>query len=103
MLLQTHHKHFLHSPDAFAEYGAKLISYTSQEEPEQRYPQQGIHNAKDPSTLCMWRSVAKTCREESRDRGTRYHFHAMTCDLIVGYNKMTQICICIVSFRRFCI
>lgn len=73
MLLQTHHKHFLHSPDAFAEYGAKLISYTSQEEPEQRYPQQGIHNAKDPSTLCVWRSVAKTCREETLEVETEEH------------------------------
>lgn len=73
MMLHTHHKHFLHSPDAFAEYGAKLISHTSQEEPKQRYPQQGIHNAKDPSTLCVWRSVAKTCREETLEVETDEH------------------------------
>ena len=29
VLLQTHHKHSLHSGDALAEYGAQLIPYTS--------------------------------------------------------------------------
>lgn len=38
VLPQTHHKHFLHSGDALAEYGAELISHTGQQEAEQRYP-----------------------------------------------------------------
>lgn len=66
VLLQTHHKHSLHSGDALAEYGAELIPYTSQEEAEQRYPKQRIDNAEDPSTFCVGGGVPKTCREVRR-------------------------------------
>lgn len=80
MLIQTHHKHFLHPANAFAEYGTKLISHTSQEEAEQRYPQQRIDNAEDLSTLCVRRDVPKTCREDRRKWRLRNisPFHAKT-------------------------
>lgn len=66
MLLRTYHKHSLHSGDALAEYGAELIPYTCQEEAEQRYPEQRIDDAEDPSTFCVGGRVPKTCREVRR-------------------------------------
>lgn len=63
LIPQTHHKHCLHSGDAFAEYGAELIAYSSQKESEQRDPEQRVDDAEDPSTFCVGRAVPKTCRE----------------------------------------
>jgi len=65
VLLQTHHKHFLHFGDAFAKDGAKLISNTSQKETKQRYPQQSIDNTEYSSAFSVGRDVSKTCREHS--------------------------------------
>lgn len=53
MLILTHHKHFLHSADPFAEYAAQLVAHTGQEEAEQRYSKQSVDNAKDPPTFCV--------------------------------------------------
>lgn len=75
-ILQTHHKHFLHSGDALAEYGTELISYTGQKEAEQRYPQQRVDNAEDPSTFCVRRDVPKTCR------GREIYHHVMLSHVI---------------------
>lgn len=66
MFIYTHHKHFLHSANPFAEYAAQLIAHTSQEEAEQRYSEQSVDNAKDPPTLCVRRDVPKTCTEDRR-------------------------------------
>lgn len=84
---QTHHKHLLHSANAFAEYGAKLISHTSQEETKQRYPEQRVHNAEDPSTFCMRRDVAEACtkKKETRNKSACHAevVHISTCVCVV--------------------
>lgn len=37
-MLHTHHEHLLHFVNAFAKYGAELVSYAGQKEAKQRYP-----------------------------------------------------------------
>lgn len=66
MFFSTHHKHFLHSANSFAEYAAQLIAHASQEEAEQRYSEQSVDDAKDPPTFCVWRDVSKTCGWDGR-------------------------------------
>lgn len=61
--MQTHHKHFLHPANAFTKDIAQLIAHTCQQEAKQRYAQQRINNAEDPSSFSMWRNVSKPCRK----------------------------------------
>lgn len=102
MLLQTHHKHFLHSGNALAKYGAKLISYTSQKEAEQRYPQQSIDDTEDPSTLRVGRDVPKTCRDDRKKKRLRnvLLFHAELRGKMIRYNKATGETVCLRVFAR---
>lgn len=63
----THHKHFLHFGDSLAEYGAELISNTSQKEAKQWDPQQRIDDAEYSSAFSVGRGVPKACTVRNRD------------------------------------
>lgn len=64
--MQTHHEHSLHPADAFTKDGAQLISHSRQQEAEQRYAEQRVNDAEDPSAFRMRRNVPKTCSRTQR-------------------------------------